>query len=427
VEEAAMSQQESTAADRSQRRRVSRLDRLGKRALLSMGRRIGHGRIALKDIEGEDVIGQGGGLAAEVTVHRPRFYRRALFGGNIGVAEAYMDGDWSCSDLVALLRIFARDANLVDAFGGWKRLATPAHRLIHWLRLNTKGNSRRNIAGHYDLGNDFFSLFLDESLTYSCAIFERDDASLAEAQTAKLDRLCRKLRLKPSDHVLEIGTGWGSFALHAAQNYGCRVTTATLSKEQRELAAQRVEEAGLADCVEVVLKDYRDLAGTYDKLASIEMIEAVGGQYFDAFFAQCGRLLRKDGLFGIQAITMSDYRHDKSKKGVDFIKRYIFPGGCLPSVTAMCQSAAKVSDLKLVHLEDITPHYARTLREWRRRFMARLDDVARQGFPETFQRMWEFYLSYCEAGFSERIIGDVQAVFAKPGNRDAPILPALSS
>jgi cyclopropane-fatty-acyl-phospholipid synthase len=280
--------------------------------------------------------------------------------------------------------------------------------------------SRKNILAHYDLGNDFYSLFLDETMTYSCGIFEHEKSSLKDASAAKYDRLCKKLMLRPGDRVLEIGTGWGGFAVHAARRYGVHVTTTTISDQQHRFAQHRIKAAGLNDQISLIKKDYRDLGGKFDKLVSIEMIEAVGHHYYKAFFETCSRLLHNDGMMAIQAITIGDHMFDRHKRSVDFIKHYIFPGGCIPSITAISNAIAKATDLRMIHLEDITPHYARTLREWRRRFFANLDKVRKMGYPETFIRMWEYYLCYCEGGFAERYIGDVQMLCAKPMHRWSP-------
>ena len=274
--------------------------------------------------------------------------------------------------------------------------------------------SRKNIIAHYDLGNEFYSLFLDNTMTYSCGIFEQEQSTLEDASVAKYDRICKKLRLHPGDRVVEIGTGWGGFAVHAVQNYGVQVTTTTISNEQYEFAAKRFRDAGLDDQVSVLKKAYRDLRGTFDKLVSIEMIEAVGHHFYKTFFQTCSRLLKDDGMMALQAITIGDQIFNRHKRSVDFIKRYIFPGSCIPSITAISNALAKATDLRLVQLEDITPHYARTLREWRRRFFANIEKVRALGFSDTFIRMWEYYLCYCEGGFAERYIGDVQIVLAKP-------------
>ncbi|HSW51639.1 MAG TPA: cyclopropane-fatty-acyl-phospholipid synthase family protein, partial [Sulfuricaulis sp.] len=307
------------------------------------------------------------------------------------------------------------------------RLTAPARKLFHWMNRNSRTGSRRNIAAHYDLGNEFFRLMLDETLMYSSAVFERPDMTLAEAQRARLDRICRKLALGPRDHVLEIGTGWGGFALHAATHYGCRVTTTTISREQYALAQERIAQAGLSDRVTVLLEDYRDLRGEYDKLVSIEMIEAVGHEYYETFFARCSALLKPDGLMLLQAITIADQRYEAARKSVDFIQRYIFPGSCIPSVSVMAQAVARATDMKLLHLEDIGPHYATTLRHWRERLYANADAVRQLDLSEEFLRMWEFYLCYCEGGFAERALGDVQLLLAKPQNRLPLSIPELAT
>jgi cyclopropane-fatty-acyl-phospholipid synthase len=298
---------------------------------------------------------------------------------------------------------------------GPARAAAPLRAAAHWLRRNTRAGSRRNIAAHYDLGNDFFALFLDASMMYSCALFEDPAATLAEAQRAKLDAVCRKLALGPGDHVLEIGTGWGGFALHAASRYGCRVTTTTISRNQHELARERVRAAGLEARVTLLLEDYRDLRGRYDKLVSIEMIEAIGHQYFGEFFRRCDALLAPGGRMLLQAITIADQRYEAARDEVDFIKRYIFPGCCIPSVTALARAMTASSTLRIEHLEDIGPHYATTLARWRDNLLGNAARVRALGLPESFLRMWVFYLCYCEAGFAERALGDVQAVLRKGG------------
>lgn len=420
-----------SVADLSTRNRVSIrtgwFDDLARRLVRAKLDQLRDGQLLLVDGAGKSLFGRGGDLMATIQVRDPRFYRAVALGGSLGAAEAYMDGHWETDDLTAVCRMVARNGESQQRLeSGWARLSRPAHRLFHALRRNSPTNSRRNIAAHYDLGNDFFRLFLDETMMYSCAIFPDADSTLAEASLYKNERICRKLDLKPTDHLLEIGTGWGGFALHAAQRYGCRVTTATISREQYELAQERVRRAGLQDRVEVLLRDYRDLEGRYDKLVSIEMIEAVGHQYFDTYFRKCGELLAPDGLMLLQAITISDWAFEAHKHTVDFIKRYIFPGSCIPSVTAISDSLSRVTDMRLFHLEDIGPHYARTLREWRTRFSAHIDQVRAMGFPEEFIRMWEFYLCYCEAGFAERYISDAQLLLAKPDNRRAPLLPELN-
>lgn len=363
-------------------------------------------------------FGQPGENAdASLEVLDPEFYRALALGGSVGAAEAYMRGHWRSADLVALIRLMVRNRDLLDGMErGWARVKSPLLKLYHAVRQNSERGSRANIHAHYDLGNDFFRLFLDASMMYSCAWFARPDMSLEQAQEAKLERICQALRLRPEDHVLEIGTGWGGFALHAAARHGCRVTTTTISREQHRLASERVAAAGLEGRVKVLQEDYRALQGRYDKLVSIEMIEAVGHRYYPAFFRQCGRLLAPDGLFLLQAITIEDHRYRRALKEVDFIQRYIFPGSCIPSVSALGDAASRVSDLRLVELVDLGHHYAETMRHWRERFLDRLPEVRAQGYPESFIRMWEFYLCYCEGGFRERSISDVHMLYARPGH-----------
>lgn len=379
--------------------------------------RLAHGRLVVRDGQNIRELGDPEApLAVTLHVHDPRFYRALALGGHLGAAEAYLDGWWSTDDLTALVRLFARNRHLADGFeNGWgARLVRPLRRAWHALRRNTRRGSRRNIVAHYDLGNAFFAEFLDETLTYSCNIFERPDTSLRDAAEAKYDRICRKLALRPDDHVLEIGTGWGGFALHAARRYGCRVTTTTISAEQHALARARVVAAGLGDRVTVLANDYRDLSGEYDKIVSIEMIEAVGHQYYETFFAKCASLLKRGGAMAVQAITIADARYERAKREVDFIKRYIFPGSCIPSLGALKDAWGRATDLRLVDVEDITAHYVTTLRRWRENFTAHWDRIRAMGFREEFRRLWEFYFCYCEGGFAERALGDVQLVLEKP-------------
>ncbi len=386
-----------------------------------------HGRVTLVDGGTRVVLGdEGADLQAAIHVNDPRFWSAVAFGGTVGAGAAYAEGRWDCDDLPSLVRVLVRNREVLDGMeGGLARVSAPLRAAFHALRRNSSRGSRENIEAHYDLGNDFFRLFLDETMTYSCGVFERDEATLAEASTAKLDRLCRKLDLRPHHHLLEIGTGWGSFALHAAARYGCRVTTTTISPSQHRLAVERVRAAGLEDRVEVLLADYRDLTGRYDRIVSIEMVEAVGHRFLDTYFGRCADLLRDDGAMGLQAITIQDQFHRRALKEVDFIQRYIFPGSCIPSNESICSSLTRATDLKLFHLEDIGPHYARTLREWRRRLLAREDDVRALGLPRELPRLWEFYFAYCEGGFEERVLGTAQMLLTKPRCRIAPVLPPL--
>jgi cyclopropane-fatty-acyl-phospholipid synthase len=300
--------------------------------------------------------------------------------------------------------------------GGLAALRRPVDAVLHALRRNTRTGSRRNIAEHYDLGDDFFQLMLDPTMTYSCGVFEHPDATLEEASIAKIDRLCRMLRLSPDDHLLEIGTGWGAFAIHAASRYGCRVTTTTISANQLARARRRVADAGLSDSVTVLHSDYRDLTGRFDKLVSVEMLEAVGADYYGTFFAKCSSLLEEDGLMALQTITIADARYEQHVRGVDFIKRYVFPGSNIPSITALLQAATSNSDLTLRRLDDIGPHYATTLAAWRENLAVNADAVSRITV-ERFRRIWHFYLCYCEAGFAEGYLGDAQMLLSRPRGR----------
>lgn len=359
-------------------------------------------------------------LYVRIEVHQDDFFADIVLGGSVGAAESYMQGDWACNDLTSLVRILVRNSSLLDEMeGGLASLASVVMKSAHSLRKNTRSGSRKNIAEHYDLGNDLFELFLDKDwMMYSSALYATAEDSLEEAQARKLKSLCEKLKLKSSDHLLEIGTGWGGCAVYAAAHYGCRVTTTTISKEQYQLAIERVKKAGLEDKVTVLLEDYRDLTGSYDKLVSIEMVEAVGHQFVDEYFACCSKLLKNEGVAVIQAITIEDHRYEQAVKSVDFIKRYIFPGSFIPCVSVLTRAAGK-SQLRLNALEDIGYSYALTLREWRKRFMQNLEAVKSLGYSDEFIRMWEFYLCYCEGGFIERSISDVHMQFVKPGNRCA--------
>ncbi len=353
-------------------------------------------------------------LSAVLRVRSPRFYRQ-LLRGSVGLGESYVDGLWDCDDLVALTRIAARNVGKLDRL---RRTFAPAlipvQRWARWLARNTPGRARERISAHYDLGNELFSQFLDPTMMYSCAVFESPEATLEQASLAKLQRVCERLKLAPSDHVLEIGTGWGGFAVYAAEHYGCRVTTTTISAEQHTFASERVREAGLQDRVTVLSHDYRDLQGSYDKLVSIEMIEAVGWQYFPTFFRRCSELVKDDGAMLLQAIVIEDEAYEVEKAGKSFMNTHVFPGGCLPSMEIIARSVARVTDFRQAHVDDITAHYALTLEHWRARFLAATERLAALGYDERFRRLWELYLSYCEGGFRERRIQDVQLLLAKP-------------
>lgn len=400
-------------------------DRWARRLALDRLTRLQWGRLTLVEAEKSHTFGQVDPSQPDVTltVESPRFFTAVALRGSLGAAESYFEGAWSCSDLPGLIRIMARNEGVLrQVDGSWAKLARTAARLYHWLHRNTRSGSRSNISAHYDLGNDFYALFLDETMTYSSGIFEREDSTLREASIAKYDRICRKLALTRSDRVVEIGCGWGGFAIHAASNYGCHVTGVTISAEQLRYARDHVAELGLEDRVELRMQDYRDLEGRYSKLVSIEMIEAVGHQYLRPFLRICSDVLEPDGQMALQAITIGDQRYASHIRTVDLIKRYVFPGGCLVSVNAVCEAATRVTDLQLVHMEDISSSYARTLRSWRDRFLDRADEVRAMGFPESFLRLWEYYLAYCEGAFMERYVGNVQMIFNKPLCRlDVPL------
>ena len=358
-----------------------------------------------------------------IDVIHPSLYTDVAFGGSSGSGEAYMKGSWHCSDLVGLVRIFLRNRDVMNSMDyGITRLKGPLHKIVHALNRNTRSGSKKNICAHYDIGNDLFRLFLDDTMMYSSAYYQHDEMTLDQAAVAKLDLVCKKLQLTPGDHLLEIGTGWGGLALHAAGNYGCKVTTTTISEEQYRLTVARVRDAGLDDRITVLNQDYRDLDGQYDKLVSIEMIEAIGHQYMSTYFSKCASLLKADGMMLIQAITIKDQFYKTALKDVDFIKKYIFPGGFLPSITAMSDEISKSTDMKIYHLQDIGPCYARTLKDWRERFFHKLDQIRDLGYSDEFIRLWEYYFCYCEGGFIERDIGTVQMVLTKPGNRQSPIM-----
>lgn len=398
---------------------------IARSSLLQLFRHLKIGSLTLHDANGSQTFGQRDNPAephAEVHVHSPLVYRHVLLGGAMGSGESYMQGHWSSPSLVEVIRLFTANMSVLQSMDKSRpSLKQAALKVFHFLNRNSQSGSRRNISAHYDLGNDFFNLFLDRSMMYSSAVFPSPDASLETAAEHKLDLICQQLQLKPEDHLLEIGTGWGGMAIHAAKHYGCKVTTTTISAEQYAHAQQRVAEEGLEDRITLLCEDYRDLQGSYDKLVSIEMIEAVGHKYYQSYFSKCSSLLKSNGLMVIQAITMTDQRYEQAKHSVDFIQRYIFPGGCLPSVAVISDHLAKDTDMQMTALSDITEHYADTLRIWRERFFDRIEEVREQGFDEVFERMWDFYLCYCEGGFRERVIGTVQLTFAKPDYRFQPV------
>ena len=411
-------QQETLTASLKQKSRSKWVADFAKSQILKRLQLLEKGHLTLVDGAEQHRFGNSDKISATIYVHDSRFYGEIAFGGSIGAGEAYMLGYWSADNLTDVIRLMCINQSVMDTLeGGYQWLTKPFLQVLHWLNSNTTEGSRKNIAAHYDLGNDMFALFLDPTMMYSSAIFNANTPNLQAASELKLKTICDKLDLKSTDHVVEIGTGWGGFAIYAATHYGCRVTTTTISKQQYELAKARVEAAGLEGKITLLLEDYRHLTGTFDKLVSIEMIEAVGHQFYDAYFAKVGSLLKADGLALIQAITIADQRYENAKKSVDFIQRYIFPGSCIPSNTAMLNSVTKTSDLRLFDLEDIGPHYATTLKLWRENFFANIKEVRKLGYTEEFIKMWDFYLSYCEGGFVERALGDVHLLLAKPENR----------
>jgi cyclopropane-fatty-acyl-phospholipid synthase len=376
-------------------------------------RRIGVGSLVV--VEGERRRSYGSGApSATFHIRSPQTWQMALRGSR-GLAEAYAQGLWDSPDLVAVIRLAARNASGLDRLRGLlSPLRIPAQQARALLRRSTRRRRRRDIAAHYDLGNDLFRRMLDPTMSYSCAIFERDGMTLQEASIAKLERVCEQLDLGPDDHLLEIGSGWGSLAIHAAATRGCHVTTTTISCEQHDYATQQVARAGLEHRVTVLMEDYRDLHGTYDKLVSIEMIEAVGWQHIGRFFAKCSELLAANGAMLLQAITIDDRAYEVEKASKSFANTYIFPGGCLPSLEVIARNVARRTDMQAVHLEDLTPHYAETLRRWQQNFAAHADSLGELGYDERFRRLWTFYLCWCEAGFAERRICDIQLLLAKP-------------
>ncbi|HWV09185.1 MAG TPA: cyclopropane-fatty-acyl-phospholipid synthase family protein [Pseudomonas sp.] len=395
-----------------------------RRGVLRQLSRLRHGRLVI--IEGGERLEFGdahASLHAEIVVHDGAVWGLVAANGSIGSGEAYIHGYWSSPDLTAVIRVFVSNLEVLDTMErGLAQISRPLLQGLHWLNRNTRKGSRRNIAAHYDLGNDLFEQFLDPTMMYSAAMFTGPDDTLEQGQLNKLERICQKLALSPDDHLLEIGTGWGSMAIHAATHYGCRVTTTTLSKEQYAYTERRVRELGLQDRITLLLKDYRDLTGQYDKLVSIEMIEAVGHRYLPTYFECCARLLKGDGLMLLQAITIRDQRYEQAKNSVDFIQRYIFPGGALPSVQKMLEVINARTDMNLHHMEDFGLHYARTLRFWHDNLRQARHTLEQLGYDEYFFRLWEFYLCYCEGGFIERTIGTAQLLLTKPAAQPQPLL-----
>jgi cyclopropane-fatty-acyl-phospholipid synthase len=391
--------------------------------LTSLLRRIRSGTVIVTDNEGQHRFGRGT-PEVRVAVHDSRVYEAVARSGSVGLGATYADGWWDVDDLTVFIQILERSlrgfGERADRFA---RIMSPLRDRLSKSEPRNNQKDKDNIRAHYDLSNDFFELMLDETLSYSCAYFGDPSVSLLDASVAKIDRLCRKLRLSDQDHLLEIGTGWGGFAIHAAKNFGCRVTTTTISDAQFEFASQRVHDAGQSGHVTVLNENYLDLTGAYDKVVSVEMIEAVGWRQMDSYFLNCERLLKPEGLMGLQAIVIDDRSYERAKHHDDFIKHFIFPGGFLPSIESMTRSMTGHSDLRVVDLEDIGVHYVETLRRWRSNLETNADAVKGLGFTEDFSRRWDFYLSYCEAAFIERHVSDVQLVLARSQWRDSLVAP----
>jgi len=403
-------------------------NRACRKLLLSQLERIDNAQLTLLDSGQRLTFGQADDNAPRctLTVQHPRFYRDAVLGGHLGAAEGYVHGLWDCDDLTALVRIFARNLALSDQMDKLSvRLGGALLKLGHALKRNTLSGSRGNIAAHYDLGNDFFELLLDPTLTYSCAVFESPEVSLMDAQVAKLDRLIDKLGLDKDQHLLEIGTGWGALAVRAAQRTGCRVTTTTLSQQQHDHAARLIADNKLGDRVTLLKRDYRELDGQYDKLVSVEMIEAVGHQFYGQFFESCAMRLKPHGRGVIQTITIPDDRYDAARKCIDFIKKYVFPGSCIPSIGILRQAMTRRSDLEITHLEELGPHYATTLKHWADNLQDNRERILERGYPRELLRLWDFYLAYCQGGFIEHNIGLAQIEIRRARCNDAP--PAIQT
>lgn len=391
------------------------LDGLLRGQVLDKLRGLQHGYFTIAEADEMQDLGDSAAVHhGTIEIINPAFFAKTAFGGSVGAGESYMDGDWRCERLVDVMRLMIRNRDLLDGIeGGNARIKAWMMKAAHGLRRNTRNGSRKNIATHYDLGNALFDIFLDSSLMYSSAIFDREDMTLEQASERKLQIICETLQLGSGDHLIEIGSGWGGMAIHAAKHTGCRVTTTTISREQYDLAAARIQAEGLQDRITLLFEDYRELDGRFDKLVSIEMIEAIGHQFQDTYFEKCAGLLAPGGMALVQAITIEDRRYQSALDSVDFIKRHIFPGSYIPCVSSMVESAARAGQLRLLGMRDIGPSYAKTLNEWRRRFLADENAVLALGYGGRFFRMWDFYLAYCEAGFLEESISDVHLLFGK--------------
>ena len=396
------------------------IDRLSRKFVCKLLAECRFGYIHITDMDEELGFGDPQSeVRCHISIKHPGFWTNLACLGSTGSGISYQADQWECDDLTALVRIICRNNDLLLGIDGkFVQMLSPIRKLAHRFNRNTVQEAKNHIKAHYDIGNDLFKLMLDEKLMYSAAIYKDEHCSLSEASIHKLDVICQKLELSEKDHVVEIGTGWGGFAIHASEHYGCRVTTTTISDEQYQLACERAQQSPAADRITILNKDYRLLEGKFDKLVSIEMIEAIGHQYFTTFFKVCSQLLKDNGKAVIQAITLADQQFHRAKREVDFIKRYIFPGCCIPSVTALTQAATSASDLHLESMEDYSAHYAKTLHDWRIRFNEHSDALATKGYQHAFQRLWNYYLAYCEGGFAEHYLQSKHFTFVKPGYRN---------
>ena len=399
----------------SNKKGISFLSSFFKKNILSKFSELEHGYMEIIDNDKSIKVGSiSSELKCTITIKNNDFYVFLGSGGLLGASEAYAAGLWECNDLVSLTQIMVRNQKLMSNLdSGFAKFLIPINKLIHYTKRNTILGSKKNILAHYDLGNDFYELWLDKTMTYSCGFFENDSTTMYDASVQKIDMICKKLKLNKEDSVLEIGTGWGSFSIHAASTYGCKVTTTTISDSQFEYASNKIKKLKLDHLITIEKKDYRLLEGTYDKIASIEMIEAVGHKNVPVLFKKISSLLKTGGLFAMQGITYNDQKFDTYKNSVDFINKYIFPGSCLISIAQISETVKNSTNLDFIGLEDITSHYAKTLNIWRNNFLNKTKEVKDLGFPDSFIRLWEFYFTYCEAGFLEKNIGDYQFVFSK--------------
>ncbi|PKG38480.1 SAM-dependent methyltransferase [Psychromonas sp. Urea-02u-13] len=399
---------------------VHLFDKTAKKILIKLLSNLTKSHLTLVDSDQSMLLGdKNASLKAVVFINNPKTYKRILLGGSIAAGESYIDGWWTSPDLTKVIQVLSREQGILEGLEkSFTKILSLPKWIYHKARKNTKEGAKKNILAHYDLGNDMYKTFLDKEMVYSSAIYPHAEATLDEAQLHKLDLICQRLDLKPGESVLEIGTGWGALAIYAVQHYGVHVTTTTISDAQFEYAKARVESLGLNDEITLLSKDYRELEGQYDKLVSIEMIEAVGHEYLASFFETCNKHLKPNGKMLIQAITIADQRYDEYRKGVDFIQRYIFPGGCLPSINIMADNVTNKTDMVITGLHDIGQDYAKTLKHWFERFEADLPNIKKMGYGDDFIRLWQFYLCYCEGAFLERMTSTVHLIAAKPGYRD---------